>query len=305
MNQNQNQNENQNQNDAAAVAAAAAGIDNYERVIAEMDALDDRVAELHTNENIRNRFRERLALINNTDGYYTGDRVIHCRSIQMYDPEDWIALFGREQPVPTYVERCMRYDQDDTGTVPYAGAAEVSLLLEENVNPLQAGVHRAVFMVYITPHQQFSDGHIIEMEFGEGSNTHQTINRLFNTDIDAGGVSAIAEHFTEYQLLAFLADDRDVISLLYGYFLDGFNPMQFHGNYRIHECCNIVNVVLHDGFDPAAAPLIAIPPPPPVNDFVAIYRDIYNDYNEYYPADVQNNINHFIPFQGVMYPDRG
>jgi hypothetical protein len=149
---------------------------------------------------------------------------------------------------------------------------EVSLLLEENATP---GIHRAVFIVYVTPHQQFYDGHLIEMEYGEGSYRQQTINRMF--------AHAIVQEFTESRILAFLADDIEMNSLLYGYFLDGFNPIRFANaaadvddeRRRRHECHNVVNVVLHDGVEPNV--VVAIPPPPPVNDFAAIYREYYGD----------------------------
>ena len=273
------QSQNQFQNEEAAAAAAAA---HYDNVMAQMDAMDERAAEYHTNADIRNRFRDRIAMINNTDRYHTGVNVIQCRTIQMCDPEDWIALFGSEQQVYPYAQRCMDYDQDETRTVPYAGELEVSLLLEENATP---GVHRAVFIVYVTPHQQFYDGHLIEMEYGEGSNRQQTINRMF--------AHSIVQEFTEYRILAFLADDAEMNSLLYGYFLDGFNPMRFgsaddahdeeQDRIRRHECRNVVNVVLRDGLDPnavvpALAAVVAIPPPPPpVNNFAAIYQEYYGD----------------------------
>jgi len=269
------------QNEEAASAAAAAAA-HYDNVMAQMDAMDERAADYHTNTDIRNRFRDRLAMINNTDRYHTGDNVVQCRTIQMCDPEDWIALFGSEQQVYPYAQRCMDYDQDETRTVPYAGELEVSLLLEENAT-LTPGIHRAVFIVYVTPHQQFYDGHLIEMEYGEGSYRQQTINRMF--------AHAIVQEFTESRILAFLADDAEMNSLLYGYFLDGFNPMRFADaaanvdvdeHHTRHECCNVVNVVLHDGVDPNAvvpelAAVVAIPPPPPVNNFAAIYREYYGD----------------------------
>lgn len=292
---------------------------HYNRILAQMDAMDDLVAEYHTNENIRAMFRTRLAMINNTDGYITGNRVLDCRSIQMYDPEDWIALFGPNEPMRPYVQRCMEFAADDTRTVPYAGELEVSLLLEENANPARPGTHRAVFLVSVTPHRQFETGHIIEVEYGEGSNTQEAINRIFNTELaEEDGLRAIVQQFTEYQLLAFLADENQMISLLYNYFLDGFNPMRFVDEQnavdpadawrRRHACVNVVNNVLHNGVDPNApfvprqradreAP-VAIPVPPPVNDFAAIYRENFNadaavfehednvidQFDNYYPA---------------------
>ena len=103
-----------------------------------------------------------------------------------------------------------------------------------------------------------------------------------------------------YAPIAYLADETQMINLLYTYFLDGFNPIRFVNErdlvdpddaWRLrHNCVNVVNIVLHNGVDPnarAAAAPVAIPPPPPVNDFAAIYREEYNiihndDYD--YPA---------------------
>ena len=273
----------------------------HARVMAQMDALDARAADHHTNENIREMFRTRLAMINNTDGYFTGNRLLDCRSIQMFDPEDWVALFGPNEPMRPYVQRCMEFATDETRTVPYAGELEVSLLLEENANPERPGTHRAVFLVSVTPHRQFETGHIIEVEYGEGSNTQEAINRIFNTDLaEEDGLRAIVQQFTEYQLLAYLADETQMMNLLYTYFLDGFNPMRFvnegdlvdpNDAWRLrHQCVNVVNQVLHNGVDPnapfvAPAP-VAIPVPPPVNDFAAIYREEYNiiHNDDYYPA---------------------
>lgn len=296
----------------------------YDRVMAEMNAMDARIAEWHADEDIQNQFHRRLAMINNTDGYYTGGRVLQCRTIQMCDQEDWTALFGHEDIRPeteAYAQRCIRYDQNsDSDDIPYSGELEVSLLMEENAIPGRPGIHRAVFIIYMTPHQQFHDGHLIEMEIGEGSFTHQTINRMFDVNSNA-----LVQQFTEYQILAFLSDDAEMTTLLYGYFLQDFNPMildaQIVDDLCRHECRNIVNVVLHDGIDPEAddARVAAIPPPPPVNNFAAIYRanfgdDYDNDFdeeryiiNDYYnpvlaPQNEIDIINQLIPIYGA-YPD--
>jgi hypothetical protein len=188
----------------------------------------------------------------------------------------------------------------DPHTVPYAGELEVSLLLEENANPARPGTHRAVFLVSVTPHQQFETGHIIEVEYGEGSNTQEAINRLFNTELaEEDGLRAVVQQFTEYDILAFLADETQMMNLLYTYFLDGFNPMRFVDEqnadpadaWRLrHECVNVVNEVLHNGIDPNAAVPAVVPvaqnnpvefhrpaPPPPINDFAEIYRENYAD----------------------------
>ena len=180
-------------------------------ILDQIDALDARAAEHHANENVRAMFRARLATINNTNGYLTGNRVLDCRSIQMVDPADWIALFGANEPLKPYMQRCMDNARDPR-TAPYAGELEVSLLLEENANPARPGTHRAVFLVFVTPHRQFETGHIIEVEYGEGSNTQQAINRIFHVDAEEQ-TNAVAQQFTEYQLLAYLSDEQEMINL--------------------------------------------------------------------------------------------
>ena len=288
-------------------------------ILDQIDALDARAAEHHANENVRAMFRARLATINNTNGYLTGNRVLDCRSIQMVDPADWIALFGANEPLKPYMQRCMDNARDPR-TAPYAGELEVSLLLEENANPARPGTHRAVFLVFVTPHRQFETGHIIEVEYGEGSNTQQAINRIFHVDAEEQ-TNAVAQQFTEYQLLAYLSDEQEMINLLYNYFLDGFNPMRFvheqdddhFAAWRTrHNCVNVVNVVLHNGVDPNAPPApwqyadhaapVAVPVPPPVNDFAAIYRENFNaeaavfEYADEYIDQFDND--NYYPAQG-------
>jgi hypothetical protein len=102
-----------------------------------------------------------------------------------------------------------------------------------------------------------------------------------------------------------------------------------------HKCVNVVNQVLHNGIDPnAAVPVvvpaapndpdvaIAIPPPPPVHDFAAIYRENFGFENDednaadvwaadayaYANAYAQNNINdyninHYIQIQNADVDD--
>jgi len=251
------------------------------RILAEMNAMDARLVEWHADEDVRNQFRGRLAMINNRHGYHTGNRVLQCRTTQMYDPEDWSLLFGYENILPeveAYAQKCMRYEgdqehqrsygQERDGAGPFSGNLEISLLMEENPFPERPGVHLAVFIVYITPHQQFHDGHIIQMEIGDGSLTHYTINRLFDIR-----TRAILQQLTEYQILSFLAEANEMTSVLWDLFLPGFNPMRFDDAdadvlRRRHECHNVVNVVLHGGVDPVANADVVIQP---ADDFAAYY----------------------------------
>jgi hypothetical protein len=288
------------------------GMEEYERI----------TNEWNQSNQVEERQTRRSSLINNTAGYHTGNRIHHLLSIQMYDPADWNALFGRENLNPVlreYAQASMDWVQDETCTQLYAGQMEVSLMMQENYRP---GVHVAVFIIHLTPHRRFQDGHVIQMEFGEGSTTHQTINRLFDPNS-----SAVVLQATEYQLLEYVADDDEALDLLHYCFLDGFNTTRFsyvepvsqnedededededdddeveHGvndegdgyyivnpyaedDHNWHECAEYYR--LQPQLQPVAAPVaIAIPPPPPVNDFAAMYYRNLEMYNyNYYDED--------------------
>ena len=257
------------------------GMNEYERITDEWNQ-SNQVQEM--------RMR-RSAAINNTPAYYTGGRIHHLRSIQMHHPDLWNQLFGNEilnQTLVAYVRAALDAINDQTNTLRFAGQIEVSLLMQENFRP---GVHLACFVVYLTPHRQFRDGHLIQMEFGEGSHTHQTVSRIFGLN-DYG--NAIVTQTTEYQILEYLADDDDAMELLHSCFLQpDFAPMRFGfvvpvlhhddddqrgyyvqnrnaGNHhRWHDFA--AAVVRPNDIDDA---VIAIPPPPPnpVNDFAEIYQ---------------------------------
>ena len=182
----------------------------------QMEQQQQEEEQCHNQSNqVQELRRLRENLVNNTAGYYTGSRIHQLRAIRISssDPadqcNDWIALFGNEILCP------------DLQNYAQAGQIEVSLLMQENI---RAKVHLAIFIIHRTPphHRQFRDGHLIQTEFGEGSRTHQTINRIF----DVTRVTVLQA--TQYQLLGFLASDAEAIDLLHDCFLqDDFNPMQF------------------------------------------------------------------------------
>ncbi len=289
------------------------GMNEYERI----------TDEWNRSNQVEERQTRRSSLINNTAGYHTGNRIHHVLSMQMYDPVDWNALFGRENLNPIlrdYAQASMDWVQDETCTRLFAGQMEVSLIMQENYRP---GVHVAIFIIHLTPHRRFHDGHVIQMEFSEGSVTHRTIDRLFDPNS-----SAVVLQATEYQLLEYVADDDEALDLLYGCFLDdGFNTRRFsyvepverheeygeeHGvddedngyyvgdlhaedNHEWHECAEYYRQPLpmqQQLREPAEEePLvIAIPPPPPVDDFAAMYYRNLEMYN-YYDEDDEDNQN--------------
>ena len=278
------------------------GMDEYYRITNEWnDSIE-----------VQERRERRNGIINNTPGYHRGNEIHHLRSIQIYDRNDWEALFGNEILNPVireYAQESMNWAQDDDRRVlPFAGQLEVSLLMQDNYRP---GVHAAIFFVYLTPHRKFHDGHMIQIEFSEGSNTHQNIDRLFDTN-----THAIVSQASQYQMLGFLADDHEAMDLLYSCFMDDeFNPRRYSyavvvprpddenfdngeeeyeyivdPNANNEHCCH--DELYHDERprprprpqrlqleDDVADEVVAVaavaaipPPPPPVNDIAAIFH---------------------------------
>lgn len=197
------------------------------------------IDEWYRQDDIRQKYRERVEKVRLMEGFRVMSRMENCLTIQMYDMQEWKELFGRESLRPElqqYVDDIFRFNQDTTGTVPFKGNLEVSLLLEENVHPVRPGIYRAVFLIYTAHHKQFHDGHILGIEFGKGSHTHQTIQRIFDVE-----TRAIVQEITQYDMLTFLADDDEMNTLLYEYFLQGFNP-KYYGIDRDrswHECSHL------------------------------------------------------------------
>ena len=218
-NQNQNQNQNRNEPAVAAVAAVAA----VREEMNEIRQYDLITHYWNESNHVQTRREERTRAINNTDGYHNGYRIHHIRTIQIQGPQAWNELFGRENLNPILretVQASFDYNQDETGTLPFAGQTAVSLIMMENYRPR---IHLAVFIVYLTSHRQFQDGQVIQMEFGEGSHTHQTVERMF----DMNNHAAVSQA-TEYSILHFVADDDEMLDLLHTCFIDcDFQTMRF------------------------------------------------------------------------------
>ena len=307
-NENQNQNQNQNQN-YGNEAGAREIFDQYDR----------ETVQWNNSNHVQLRRQRRTDAINNTDGYHTGNRVHHLRSIQVATYDIWNQLFGREILNPTlreYVQACLDFNNDENNHLPFAGQMEVSLIMKENYRP---GVHVAIFIIYLTPHRQFHDGHIIQMVFGEGSQTHLTVNTLFDPN-----ERAIVSQATEYSILEYAADDDEMLDLLHMCFIDrDFVTMKYsfeegehdneyfyiedpvgNGNviHRWHnfgfmEEENVPGIHNNNEYAVAVAP-VRIPPPPPVNDFAEIYRYNYNiiQYNNI--DDGEDEYQENLPAQG-------
>ena len=290
----QQQPENQNQQQQ---------IDRLDRVQNGMEEYDRETFEWNASNQVQERRRQRSQMINNTPGYHTGNRIHHLRSIQMHEPELWTQLFGRENLDPVlqaYAQASMEWVNDATNTLLFAGQMDVSLLLQENFRP---GVHVAILFVHLSPHRCFRDGHMVQFEFGEGSQTHQTLGRIFDTN-----ASAIVLQATEYQILEYLASDDEAMDLLHSCFLQpDFATMRFsfvepdpndnddYGFY-VMDPNAIDNHAWHYFADANDAPLrhhednraqneneenhIAVPPPPPINNFAEIYLAHFQQYHD-------------------------
>jgi hypothetical protein len=298
QNQNQNHQNQQHQNPD----------DDYERYERRTIAWNQR------NDVMASHVRRRDAIVNNTPWHYrTGNRVHHLRCIQMTNYDDWNALFGNHILNPSlrrYAEASIDWVQDETNTLDFAGQMEVSLLMQENYHP---GIHLAIYFIHLTPHRHFHDGHMISIEFGDGSNTHQTIARLFDPND-----SAIVVQATETQMLSSLADDDDAMELLYTCFVPEFTPMRFSlmaapnavdagdgyyvanpmafDDHRWHIFAQNENLApAAAGADvDAAQDQAQIPPPPPINDFAEIYHRALREYDREHPdQDPENNL---IPY---------
>jgi hypothetical protein len=171
--------------------------------------------------------------------------------------------------------------------------------MQEHFRP---GVHLAVCIVHLTPHRHFRDGHLIQIEFGEGSQTHQTFTRLFDED------RSVVLQATEYQILGYLAEQDDAMDLLHSCFLQpDFNPMRFsfvepvHNDvqddhdpyYYGHYVQNQNAGDFHRWHDFAGEQLLddevvdveamnenRIPPPQPIYNFAEIYQENLRRYDE-------------------------
>jgi hypothetical protein len=267
----------------AAAAARATEIENYET----------QTRLWNESEYVEECREARERAINNTPVYNTGNRVHHIRSIQVPDAHTWNQLFGREILPPTlrqYSQASIDYYQRNTNTntrqpIAFAGQMNVSMIMMENYRPR---VHIAIFIVYLVPHREFHDGHIIQTEFSEGSRTHQNINRMFDPN-----ENAIVEQVTEYDILRFVADHDEMLDLLYSNFIDpDFNSLRFahrDGGYVVdpnfqgqHQWNNDIVLRLHEEQREQANAdiIIRIPPPPPVNNFEEIYRQNIIQYED-------------------------
>jgi hypothetical protein len=200
-----------------------------------------RSQEWHLIPSIQDRYRRRL---NDMSHIYTSykncDKIHHGRLIVIKDIKDWNSLFCHEEKFNSYLSI---YRKSIYGLT--LCECKVTLLLEHNYRP---SIHLAIFIIHKNPHQQFHDGHAVQIEFGDKSQTHQNIERLF----DLRKPTTRVVQMSEYDMLRFMANDDNYADLLYGCFSHNFKPIRFShisqgyfvdefadNDHEEHDCCHI------------------------------------------------------------------
>jgi hypothetical protein len=268
----------------------------YVRAFRRRDAA---ISDIHASPDTRERMTTRKHAIYQTEDYTTACRVQHCQTIQLVNIEDFRALFGTgliKPEVERYVTESIEWTINSASD--FFGQITVSLMMQEQAT--RPGMYTAVFIINATPHEQFRTGHVVDIEFQRGSVTHQTVNRLFYSNEG----SAIGQYFTELNLLLHLADDEEMHHMMFGCFMgeDFYSAScSENENESAHECMHVWDTVF--GTDDRADDHseeeeqeeeygefngYTVPPPPPVNDFGALFREIYEEQEPGQPDD--NNI---------------
>ncbi len=145
----------------------------------------------------------RRDLVNNTQYYKTGHVIHHLKVIQINNMYDWQSLFGEQyldSDLQTYALDSIRYVQGEIDYDP--GQINVSMMMHRNF--IRPGRHCANFIVHLNPHQQFYDGHVIDIEFDQDSLIDQTIKRLFDTC-----TRAVIAQATEYEIIKNIAREEE------------------------------------------------------------------------------------------------
>jgi len=269
----------------------------YARAFCRRDAA---ISDIHASPETRERMTNRKHAIYQTEDYTTACRVQHCQTIQLVNIEDFRALFGIgliKPEVERYVTESLEWAINSASD--FFGQITVSLMMQEQAT--RPGMYTAVFIINATPHEQFRTGHIVDIEFQRDSVTHQTVNRLFYSN----ECSAIGQYFTELNLLLHLADDEEMHHMMFGCFMEeGFYSAPYSENEGefAHECMHVwVTVFGIDDQTQSQAESeeeygefngYTVPPPPPVNDFGALFRELYEEQEQEQeqPDDNNNNI---------------
>lgn len=188
---------------------------------------------------IQDRFQHRLKdILQITSDYKSGNVIHHGRSIIINNIQDWNSLFKQDENFNSSLTMYRKYI---LGLTPCE--CHVTLMIEHNYRP---NIHLAILIIHKNPHQQFHDGHAVQIEFGNKSQTHQNIERLFDLKKPTTRVVQMSEN----DMLLFMANDDNYADLLYGCFFYNFKPIRFshieegyfvdefaENNHQEHECC--------------------------------------------------------------------
>ena len=220
----------------------------------------------------------RNAQINNVADYHTHHEHHEVQSTQIDSWDTWNQLSGlfpagsNERDYianpPANIQNLINIAEMGYGN--YFGEVVVSLLREVNH---ETGIHRAVLMIYISPHRQFADGDILTTSFSYGDQVHQEITNLFDES-----PYTMVEYLSEVEMIGFVQHHNDAELLITDYFQPGFTSVvHSHGQHRPAR-----------PFIELDFPQVAIPPPPINNQY-----DLAHYYFAEMPNDQENNI---IPY---------
>ena len=188
---------------------------------------------------IQDKLRRRLINMSQINSDYKSRKTIHHgRSIIINNIQDWNSLFYQDEKFNSSLTIYRTCILNLTSC-----ECHVTLMIEYNYRP---GIHLAIFIIHKNPHQQFYDGHAVQIEFGDKSQTHQNIERLFDLRKPTTKIVQMSEN----DMLLFMANDNNYADLLYGCFFYNFKPIKFlhtkegyfvdefaDNNHQDHECC--------------------------------------------------------------------
>jgi hypothetical protein len=233
----------------------------------------DNVREHNLSNFVREQRRYRDSVINNAAGYHSHDRNHEVQSTQIDSWDTWNRLdelFQEGSNEMDYIRNPPANIRNlinltDMGYGNFFGEVVVSLLREVNH---ETGIHRAVLMIYISPHRQFADGDILTTSFSYGDPVHEAMTTLFDES-----PYTMVEYLSEVDMIGFVQSHNDAQHLIRDYFQPGFTSV-IHGRAR--------------PFIELDFPQVAIPPPPINNQYDLAYY-----FQQEMDNDPENNI---IPY---------
>lgn len=187
---------------------------------------DNEVRRWNQLPDVQNIIGGRSRLINNTNGYFTGNHRHQLRQIQLTDQETWDLLFGGQYgdylhvDASAYGRRIIQEMQENAGFE----VIDISLLVDENVG--QGGIHQMIFFINVYPHQSMRYGHMVRYDVADDSEQYEIIEDFFRVTGD--NPNAVVGACSEYEMLEALADEYEMLDLLHYVFLRGIDSRRFH-----------------------------------------------------------------------------